>query len=627
MKKQLLLLVIMLLPMVALADASGTCGANLTWTYNESLKKLTISGEGEMSDFNYNSTPWNSYKSNIYSVDILDGVTSIGDYAFSSFSSLLNVYFSSTLQEIGEWAFYQCISLKYISIPSNVKTIGACAFQDCSDLISIDEWSGVTTIGSGVFQGCKRLVNFTIPSGMTRIESAAFSNCSKIKDITIPKNIKSIGSSAFNGCTSLTNLIIPNSVTTLEEGAFYNCSGLKSITLSSALNTISNNLFNGCSNLVSITIPNGVISIGALVFKNCSSLISVNIPGSVTTIDHNSFESCSSLTDLIIPEGVQTIGDNAFQSCTGLKTLSLPSSLSSLGYLTFFDCSCLTSVKVYFNTPLSIGYDTFGNQKNCTLYVPIGCKEVFSKAKYWVNFKEFVEFHEGDGTLANPFYPSEAFEYVSGLPADEISNDYFYIEGIISLIKDEYTTTNGYATYYISDDGSDRDDKFYVYRSWFLNNRAFMEGDQQITVGSRVIVYGKVVNYMGSTPEMAQYDNWLVSINGTTAADLPRCERPIIVLEDNKLKLSCATEGVEYHTEITASKNLSSTGTEIELPNTINYQITAYTMKGGYQNSYHTTMNLPQNVGIKGDVNQDGVVTITDAVSVVNIIQNGGGSE
>ncbi len=32
-------------------------------------------------------------------------------------------------------------------------------------------------------------------------------------------------------------------------------------------------------------------------------------------------------------------------------------------------------------------------------------------------------------------------------------------------------------------------------------------------------------------------------------------------------------------------------------------------------------------VGKKGDVNQDGVVSISDAVGVVNIILNGGGAE
>ena len=48
MKKQLLLLVMALLPMVAMADDSGECGENVTWTYEEATHTLTISGEGPM---------------------------------------------------------------------------------------------------------------------------------------------------------------------------------------------------------------------------------------------------------------------------------------------------------------------------------------------------------------------------------------------------------------------------------------------------------------------------------------------------------------------------------------------------------------------------------------------------
>lgn len=44
MKNRLLLLLLTLLPMVASADKSGGCGANLTYTYVESTHTLTISG-------------------------------------------------------------------------------------------------------------------------------------------------------------------------------------------------------------------------------------------------------------------------------------------------------------------------------------------------------------------------------------------------------------------------------------------------------------------------------------------------------------------------------------------------------------------------------------------------------
>lgn len=33
------------------ADASGTCGDGITWTYNEATKTLTISGNGPMADY------------------------------------------------------------------------------------------------------------------------------------------------------------------------------------------------------------------------------------------------------------------------------------------------------------------------------------------------------------------------------------------------------------------------------------------------------------------------------------------------------------------------------------------------------------------------------------------------
>ena len=54
-KKQLLLLIMILLPMVAVADESGKCGDNLTWTYTETTQTLTIEGTGAMTDYRFPS--------------------------------------------------------------------------------------------------------------------------------------------------------------------------------------------------------------------------------------------------------------------------------------------------------------------------------------------------------------------------------------------------------------------------------------------------------------------------------------------------------------------------------------------------------------------------------------------
>ena len=69
-------------------EISGTCGENLTWTYDETAKTLTISGTGNMEDFDYVSTgviaPWtkDSRTKNLEKVEISEGVTSRGEYAF-----------------------------------------------------------------------------------------------------------------------------------------------------------------------------------------------------------------------------------------------------------------------------------------------------------------------------------------------------------------------------------------------------------------------------------------------------------------------------------------------------------------------------------------------------------------
>jgi hypothetical protein len=83
MKKQLLFLVLILLPMIAHADKSGTCGDNLTWTLDESTGILTIEGSGAMEDYSSNSNaPWYRDRESISTIVIGDGVTNIGQYAF-----------------------------------------------------------------------------------------------------------------------------------------------------------------------------------------------------------------------------------------------------------------------------------------------------------------------------------------------------------------------------------------------------------------------------------------------------------------------------------------------------------------------------------------------------------------
>lgn len=76
----LLAAILFVLPNIAWAASSGTCGDNLTWTLDGN-GLLTISGAGEMTDFHWSNKLWGT---EVIDVVIEDGVTSIGDYSFFS---------------------------------------------------------------------------------------------------------------------------------------------------------------------------------------------------------------------------------------------------------------------------------------------------------------------------------------------------------------------------------------------------------------------------------------------------------------------------------------------------------------------------------------------------------------
>ncbi len=106
--------------------------------------------------------------------------------------------------------------------------------------------------------------------------------------------------------------------------------------------------------------------------------------------------------------------------------------------------------------------------------------------------------------------------------------------------------------------------------------------------------------------------------------EIEKCAKPVITIDGGKLRLTCETEGVTFKTSYQyESGGSEATGNEVCLGGTITYTISVVASKDGYFDSDIATTSVELNVGIKGDTNGDGKVTITDAVGVVNIILNG----
>lgn len=210
---------------------SGSCGDNLTWTLKAGV--LTISGTGTMTDYSPLSdtpaAPWNSSKASIRTVEIGDGVTSIGAYAFRDCTALWRVTLPDGITRIGDQAFQNCNALKSIDIPDSLTSLGDAVFYNCTSLTSVTIPGGVKSIEPSLFSGCTALESVTIQDGVESIGYYAFENCTALKSMTFPDSVASIGGNAFSGCTALESITLPNSITTIQNYAFEGCTALTAV--------------------------------------------------------------------------------------------------------------------------------------------------------------------------------------------------------------------------------------------------------------------------------------------------------------------------------------------------------------------------------------------------------------
>ena len=180
---------------------SGTCGAKLTWTFNTETGLLKIEGSGEMNNYyiweSGHLAPWYSYCDRILAVELPEGLTNIGRYAFYDCSGLTSITIPKSVGIIGQAAFSGCRSLTSITIPNFVVSIEEFAFGQCFELTSVSIPNSVTSIGRDAFWGCDRLTKPIIVNDMFVFLPSSFDGA-----YSIPNNITKIIGGGFHGQTS-----------------------------------------------------------------------------------------------------------------------------------------------------------------------------------------------------------------------------------------------------------------------------------------------------------------------------------------------------------------------------------------------------------------------------------------
>lgn len=126
---------------------------------------------------------------------------------------------------------------------------------------------------------------------------------------------------------------------------------------------------------------------------------------------------------------------------------------------------------------------------------------------------------EHAGTVEDPYTVADAIAkaYATGTTT---TAEGYYIKGIVASIAEPFSAQYGNATFDLTDEAGSTD-VFKAFRIYYLGNRKWVDGDTAIKEGDEVIVYGKIVNYMGNTPETATGTGYLYSLNGETGGDAP----------------------------------------------------------------------------------------------------------
>ena len=342
--------------------SSGTCGAegdgsNLTWMLdNEGT--LTISGTGDMARFG--NQLWRDQK--VKKAVIANGVTSIGEYAFSDCTYLESVTIPNSVTSIGNWAFNGCKSMTSVVISGSVLSIGDSAFSGCDKLADVTISDGVKKLGKRAFAGCDALTSLEIPASVEEM-SGAIAECENLTTISVaPENAyycvqdgvvysKDGKDLVVYPQIGETSVVVPDGVLSIEDYAFACHENLEHVQLPNGIINIGNYAFHNCSKLTNVTIPDSITNIGSGAFEE-TALTSLQLPNGATNlfIRDDAFYGCDKLTSVVIPEGVTSIGARAFYG-TGLKNATIPDSVADLGQSIFANCTNLESVTLSGNTP------------------------------------------------------------------------------------------------------------------------------------------------------------------------------------------------------------------------------------------------------------------------------------
>ena len=363
---------------------SGTSGG-IAWKVEDGV--LTISATssvedrytaGQMKDYTSpmeetvtEPTGWYALKNSITEIKIEEGVTYLGNYAFSYLTNVVKVNIPASITSLGDSIFRGDTALTTVEWASGFNA------PEIRDTDSKDNIYRGKYVPTSMFDGCTSLgsgeeLSAWLPDSFTGVGCAAFRGTQFTVNFDGWNNLTYIGAYGFAGMPNLDSFTLSTKIGLgLRGGASnaFNSSGLKSLTVADGIAVVPSGLCNGCEQLSSVALADSVTTITMYAFFNTKALEKIDLKN-VQTIDGYAFWG-SGLTDLILPKSVKNVGSRAFEACTSLTKVTINAAdLTLENNNTFAGCSSLNTVvtsadsKIEHLNASAFGPDTSYGSKN-----------------------------------------------------------------------------------------------------------------------------------------------------------------------------------------------------------------------------------------------------------------------
>ena len=276
--------------------AGGNLSTGLHWAYDDETKTLTVTGAGEIPDYNYpNEQPWCAFGGKAQTLTLGEGVAKIGKNAFASFQVLPSITLPKSVATIGERAFENCHELTDVTVPwtdNNIPIPDGNAFDLPGLVLHVpagtvetyktkDVWKrffimdGKTAGGDlstgphWEFNNETKALSITgqgeIPEYNNSEDQPWHAFWEKVQTVTLGEGVTKIGKRALCELRKMTSITLPKSVTEIGEEAFASSKSLTNFTVAwedaGSIPDIQTNVFNDVTpSDITLYVPEGMVN-------------------------------------------------------------------------------------------------------------------------------------------------------------------------------------------------------------------------------------------------------------------------------------------------------------------------------------------------------------------------------